>query len=74
MDYTKAASQDVPAIVAVIKALRRLTAESGTITKTTQSTILRNLPPAILIEVATELDKPTAMTAVLSGETKVAVK
>ena len=67
MDYTKAASQDVPAIVAVIKALRKLTAESGTITKTTQSTILRNLPTEILIEVATELDKPTGL-AILSGE------
>jgi hypothetical protein len=67
MDYTKAKSQDVPAIVTMIKALRRLTEVSGTITKTTQSTILRNLPPAILIEVATELDKPSAREAVLSG-------
>ena len=68
MDYTKATSADVPAIVALIKALRRLTAESGTITKTTQSTILRNLPTEILIEVASELDKPSPLQAVLSGE------
>jgi hypothetical protein len=67
MDYTKASSQDVPVIVAAIRALRRLTEVSGTITKTTQSTILRNLPPEILIEVATELDKPSAREAVLSG-------
>jgi len=68
MDFKKTTAQDVPALVEMIRALRKVTAETGTFTKTTQSYILRNIPPDVLILVAMELSKPSGLAEVLSGE------
>lgn len=70
MDYSKATKEDVPEIVEMIHALRKVTLETGTITNRTQSFILRTIPPAVLIDVAMELEKPRGLAA-LSGEAKV---
>jgi hypothetical protein len=67
MDFPNAKLTDVPEIVSMIKALRKVTEETGTITKSTQSYILRNIPPNVLIAVAQELDRPT-FKQVLSGD------
>jgi hypothetical protein len=70
MDFTKATKADVPEIVEMILALRKVTLETGTITNRTQSLILRTIPPAVLIDVALGLEKPIGLAAVLSGEAK----
>jgi hypothetical protein len=69
-DFTKATKEDIPTIVETIRALRRLTLESGMITTRTQSTILRNLPADLLLDVATELNAPNPSLAALSGDAK----
>ena len=68
-DYSKATLQDVAEIVETVRALRTLHAESHVQTKRTQSQILRQLPPDVLVAVAREL--APSLTAVLSGETAV---
>jgi hypothetical protein len=75
-DFREATLTDTPVIVEMIRALRKVTEETGTITKQTQSTILRMIPANVLIAVAMELDgKPSGFCGVLSGETSnVAVK
>jgi hypothetical protein len=70
MDFKTATKADVPAIVGMILALRKITAETGTITKQTQSMILRTIPATVLIDVATALEKPSGLSTVLSGEAK----
>lgn len=72
-DPSKATLEDVPYIVETIRALRRLTEESGTITKNTQSALLRVIPPVVLSEVARQLARPT-LAMVLSGDSKVSVQ
>jgi hypothetical protein len=68
MDFTKATKADVPEIVEMILALRKVTLETGTITNRTQSLILRTIPPAVLIDVAAALAKPSGLVTILSGE------
>lgn len=64
----KATLADVPSIVETVRALRRLTEVTGTVTTHTQSLVFRTLPPRVLIEVANELERPSGMSAVLSSK------
>jgi hypothetical protein len=73
-DFKEATLQDTPIIVEMIRALRKVTERTGTITKHTQSAILRLLPPNVLTAVALELDgKSSGFCRVLSGEKNEAV-
>lgn len=67
-DYAKATSKDVPALVEMLRALRHITEQTGVITTRAQSIVLRSIPAAVLVEVATELEKAYGFVAVLSGQ------
>jgi hypothetical protein len=68
-DFREATLADTPLIVGTIQALRKITEDTGTITKHTQSAILRLIPARVLIAVALELDgKHSGYGSVLSGE------
>ena len=63
---------EVIAIADRVEALQQLTATTGTITKRTVSSILRNLPDETLLAVAVELRRrklttPTTLSEVLGG-------
>ncbi len=70
MDYTKATAVDVPEIVSMLRELRRMTAETGTITTRAQGIILRSIPPTVLILVADELAKPVGLAETLSQDAR----
>jgi hypothetical protein len=57
MDYRNATLEDVPAIIGTLRELLAVEEETGTVTRRTRGTILRQLPDEVMIAVASELAK-----------------
>lgn len=67
-DFENATSSDVPELVNMVIALRKITAETGTITTRAQSHIFRAVPPVVLVEVAAGLEMAENPLAAISGK------
>jgi len=67
IEFKQAKSEDVPELVGLILALRKITAETGTATTRAQGIVFRNIPAAILLEVTGTLERLENPLAALSG-------
>lgn len=67
IDFKQAKSSDVPELAAMVQALRRVTAETGTATTKAQGLIFRNIPAAILLELVSVLERAENPMAALAG-------